>query len=67
MKTKKIDKSMREDFTEMAEIKAEQEKIRYACLPDAQAAVERLPKGRFHRFVARSVRTSDMPRKVLAT
>lgn len=51
-KTKKLDKATLEDFTKMTEIKAEQEKIGYACLADAQAAVERLPKGRFHRLAA---------------
>jgi transposase len=35
----------------MGKAKAEQEKITYACLPDAQAAVSRLVKGRFHRLV----------------
>jgi transposase len=51
-KTKKLDHGIQEDFTEMAAIKAEQEKIGYACLPDAQAAAGRLPKGRFHRLAA---------------
>jgi transposase len=51
-KTKKLDKAIKEDLTELAKIKTSQEKISYACLPDAQAAVERLPKGTFHRFVA---------------
>lgn len=49
-KIKKLEKAIQKDLTEMAKLKAEQEKIVYACLPDAQAAVERLPKGRFHRF-----------------
>lgn len=30
-----------------------QEKIEYACLPDAQAALSRLAKGRFHELVGR--------------
>jgi transposase len=51
-KTKKLDKAIKEDVAELAKIEATQEKISYACLPDAQAAVERLPKGKFHRFVA---------------
>jgi transposase len=51
-KTKKLDKAIKEDITELVKIKAAQEKISYACLPDAKAAIERLPKGKFHRFVA---------------
>jgi len=51
-KTKKLDKAIQDDFTQLALIKAEQKKISYACFPDACAAVERLPKGKFHRFVA---------------
>jgi hypothetical protein len=43
-RTKKLDKAIKEDITEFLRIKAEQEKISYACLPDAEAAVERLPK-----------------------
>lgn len=35
----------------MAKVKAEQEKIAYACLPDAQAALSRLEKGKFHKLV----------------
>jgi transposase len=51
-KTKKLDKAIEQDFAQLADIEAAQKKISYACLPDAQAAVERLPKGKFHRFAA---------------
>lgn len=51
-KTKKLDKAIRDDLTELTAIKAQQNKISYACLPDARAAMERLPQGKFHRFVA---------------
>jgi transposase len=51
-KTKKLDKAIRDDLTELTAIKAQQKKISYACLPDARAAMERLPQGKFHRFVA---------------
>lgn len=51
-KIKKLDKAIKEDGTELEKIKTAQEKISYACLPDAQSAIERLPKGKFHRFVA---------------
>jgi len=52
-KTKKLAKAIEEDFAQLTKIKAEQEKISYACLPDAQAASARLPKGKFHRLVAK--------------
>jgi transposase len=51
-KTKKLDKAIKEDLTELVKIKAAQQKICYACLPDAQAAIERLPKGKFHGLLA---------------
>ena len=52
-KTKKLDHAIQDDFTQLANIKAAQKKISYACLPDAHAAMGRLPKGKFHRFVAK--------------
>jgi transposase len=52
-RTKKLDRTLEQDRAEMERIAAEQEKIEYACLPDAQAAVSRLPKGRFHEMVGR--------------
>jgi len=51
-KTKRLDKAIQDDLTELATIKAQQKKISYACIPDARAAMERLPQGKFHRFVA---------------
>jgi transposase len=51
-KTKKLDKALQDDFTQLADVKVANKKISYACLPDAQAAIERLPKGKFHRFAA---------------
>jgi len=75
-KTKKLDKAIQDDFTQLAAIKAEQKKISYACLPDACAAVERLPKGKFHRFVAevrqqaryaKGKPKADRTRKIAAT
>lgn len=51
-KIKKLDRAIHDDFTQLAAIKAQQKKISYACLPDAQAAVARLPRGKFHQFVA---------------
>jgi transposase len=75
-KTKKLDKAIKEDITELLKIKAAQEKINYQCLPDAQAAVARLPKGKFHGFVAQvnqEIRygkgrpKGQRPRKIAAT
>jgi transposase len=51
-KTKKLDKTIQDDHADLVTIKAAQNKISYACLPDAQAAVARLPQGKFHRFIA---------------
>ena len=51
-KTKKLSKVMEQDCAELTKIKAEQEKIRYACVPDALNAISRLPQGKFHRLVA---------------
>jgi len=50
---KKLEKTLAQDKAELERIASEQEKIEYACLPDAQAAVLRLPKGRFHEMVGR--------------
>jgi len=51
-KTKKLDKAMQDDLAQLVAIQAEHKKITCACLLDAQAAVARLPKDKFHRFVA---------------
>jgi len=50
---KKLERILEQDKAEVERIASEQEKIEYACLPDAQAAVLRLPKGRFHELVGR--------------
>jgi len=52
-RTKKLEKTLEQDKAEVERIASEQEKIEYACLPDAQAAVLRLPKGRFHEMAGR--------------
>jgi transposase len=52
-RTKRLDRTLEQDKAEVERIASEQEKIEYACLPDAQAAVSRLPKGRFHELVGR--------------
>lgn len=50
---KKLERMLIQDLAELTKAKTEQEKIAYACLPDAQAALSRLVKGKFHRLVGR--------------
>lgn len=50
-RVKKLERTLEKDRVEMERVASEQEKIEYACAPDAQAAVLRLPKGRFHELV----------------
>ncbi|MFC1837019.1 IS1634 family transposase [Thermodesulfobacteriota bacterium] len=47
---KKLERDLRKDNDEMGKLKKELEKIPYACRPDAEAAVRRLPRGKFHRL-----------------
>jgi transposase len=50
-RVKKLERALEHDKLDVERIASEQEKIEYACAPDAQAAVLRLPKGRFHDLV----------------
>jgi hypothetical protein len=50
-RVKKLERTLEHDKAELERIASEHEKIEYACAPDAQAAVLRLPKGRFHELV----------------
>jgi transposase len=52
-RTKRLERTLEQDRAEVERIASEQEKIEYACLPDAQTAVSRLPRGRFHELVGR--------------
>lgn len=52
-RAKKLERTLAQDKAEVEGIASEQEKIEYACLADAQAAVLRLPKGRFYELVGR--------------
>jgi len=52
-RAKRLERTLEQDSDEMGRIASEQEKIEYACIPDAQAAISRLPKGRFHELIAR--------------
>lgn len=50
-RTKRLERTLEQDRVEVERVAREQEKIEYACAPDAQAAISRLPKGRFHELV----------------
>ena len=52
-RVKRLERTLEQDKGEMERIASEQEKIEYACLADAQAAVSRLPHGRFYELVGR--------------
>ena len=75
-KTKKLSKAIEGDLAELTKVKQEQDKISYACLPDALAAAKRLPQGKFHRLgakvqekvrYARGRPKADGTRKIAAT
>jgi transposase len=50
-KTHALDKRIKDDEAKMTKIQETEQKISYACRPDAEAALARLPEGRFHRLV----------------
>jgi transposase len=52
-RTKRLERTLEQDRAEIERIASEQEKIEYACAPDAQAAISRLPHGRFYELVGR--------------
>ncbi len=47
---KKVSKQIAQDCERLAKMKKEVEKIDYACLPDAEAAAERIEAGVFHEI-----------------
>jgi len=49
---KRLKRMLEQDRAEMEKIVRGQQKIEYACLPDAQAAASRLPRGRFYALDA---------------
>ncbi|MFC1836035.1 IS1634 family transposase [Thermodesulfobacteriota bacterium] len=49
-KMKKLRRLLDEDLACVTQTKADQERIEYACLPDAEAAASRIPRGKFHRL-----------------
>jgi transposase len=50
-RVKKLERTLERDKAELDRIASEQDRIEYACAPDAQAAILRLPRGRFHELV----------------
>jgi transposase len=49
-RAKRLERTLSEDKAEMERVAEHEAKIEYACLPDAQAALSRLPRGRFHEL-----------------
>jgi transposase len=49
---KKLRRLLKEDLDTITKTKADHEKIEDACLPDAKAAISRIPKGKFHQLTA---------------
>jgi len=48
---KKLGRVLQDDCTAMTDTKTQLEKIEFACRPDAEAALSRIGKGRFHEMV----------------
>lgn len=61
-KRDKLERLIKDDLKQLNNIKADMEKIEFACLPDAQAAVARLQKGRFHELTAQIEEIPKYPR-----
>jgi len=47
---KKVDKAIAKEEEEIAKLKKSVEKIEYACLPDAEAALARIPRQTYHEL-----------------
>ena len=45
---KRFEREIEQDKNDLTKIKKDHEKIIYACLPDAERALSRLPRGKFH-------------------
>ncbi len=48
---KKLERMLQDDCSKMTDIKSREEKIEFACRPDAEAALSRIGKGRFYEVV----------------
>jgi transposase len=51
-RTKRVEKELEKDLRELTKSAKKFEKVSYACLPDARAAVIRLPSGSYHGLTA---------------
>ena len=49
---KRVEKELEKDVKELTKLTKKLEKVSYACLPDAQAAVDLLPSGTYHKLSA---------------
>jgi transposase len=49
-RTKRLERILEQDRVEMERTAQNEQKIEYACLADAQAALSRLPRGRFYEL-----------------
>lgn len=47
---KKLERTLEKDRSDIEQTVQQEQKIEYACLPDAQAALSRLPRGRFYEI-----------------
>jgi len=45
---KKLEREMEQDKADLTKLKVDHEKVSYVCLTDAQRALSRLPRGKFH-------------------
>jgi transposase len=59
---KKLDRELEQDKVDLTKLKAEHEKISYACLPDAQRALLRLPRGKLHCVVGEVYEVPHYPK-----
>ncbi len=51
-RTKRVERELERDVRDLNKTVKKVEKVGYACLPDAQAAVDRLPSGTYHNLSA---------------
>ena len=51
-RTKRLEKELGKDLQELTRSAKKQERVSYACLPDAEAAAARLPSGLYHDLSA---------------
>ena len=61
-KRAKLERLIKDDLKQLDNIKADMEKIEFVCLPDAQAAIQRLQKSRFHELTSQIEEIPKYPR-----